>query len=930
MLAPRDNHLDQAWQIVFDLLHGGLQQDDLEKQLAAAVAPALRARSQALLAQLSSRDDPDNERTLRDALRAAADRAGAGDFGSFRQWLETELAGIVITAHPTFALSAEAREAVLRSVASGMNGLGADAFKTAPEHFSVRRVEAPTLDEEFGAADSAIRNIRGALRRVLGVAVEVAAERFPDDYRELTLRIFTVATWVGFDLDGRTDIGWNNSLSCRYRLALDGLDELRAAWRVIDGSLAERDEHAGNAFALVEQSLEALRESFEIGLDALGQETAASTRLGRLNRIALERRVVKQDAMSAIDAALASLTNMALPDSLCRAIVVFRSEWMSLGLGLARLHFRLNSVQLHNAIRPQISMQGAPDRSASRRRHLADITELLDEVRPVNVHYGSVARERTTAKRVFMLAAQFQKHFDERTPIRLLIAESDTPFTLLVALYYARLFGVESHVEISPLFETAEGLHHGDRVISELLDNRHFVEYLRRQGRFCIQLGFSDSGRYIGQPAASLAIERFKVRLVRLWSERGLQAIQLLFFDTFGESIGRGAHPHSLVDRFLYTHSREVRHGLSALGTPYKHEVSFQGGDGYLWFASEATAFAVITDLLATRLDAVGEQNDPLYKESGWALDFFLTLQGFQGRLIQHAGYLELIDALGRNLLYPAGSRPAKRQTGTGQSAGMTSIGSLRAIPNNAILQQLGYLANSCAGVGQAAGQATETFTAVLEKSDRLQRVVSLVKAARERSDITMLEAYVQLMSASHWLDRSSQSLDRDWNRQLRRVSRVIEESFDQNDMASCVRELRRDAAMLDDVLDERSVSGAWSSVDALTRLHVLRLALIQFIYLKAMEIPRFSPRIEVSLASLIERLVRLDVPEAVEVLREIFPISAAIDDSEVYAEQDTYAKTATAGYAAEHTEIFEPILRAHGFVLEISGLIALHLGAYG
>src|SRR4029079_16848992 len=107
-----------------------------------------------------------------------------------------------------------------------------------------------------------------------------------------------------------------------------------------------------------------------------------------------------------------------------------------------------------------------------------------------------------------------------------------TPLPLLAPLYYARLFGVESQVEISPLFETADGMHHGDRVISELLDNRHFLGYIRAQGRFCVQLGFSDSGRYIGQPAATLAIERFKLRLIRLWEARGVSWLQLFVFRT--------------------------------------------------------------------------------------------------------------------------------------------------------------------------------------------------------------------------------------------------------------------------------------------------------------------------------------------------------------------------------------------------------------
>jgi len=136
-------------------------------------------------------------------------------------------------------------------------------------------------------------------------------------------------------------------------------------------------------------------------------------------------------------------------------------------------------------------------------------------------------------------------------------------------------------VEISPLFENAVGLKRGERVIAELLDNPDFLDYVKKQDRFCVQLGFSDSGRYIGQPAATLAIERFKLQLVQLWRERGLEDVQLLFFDTHGESIGRGAHPASLTDRFLYTHSAKTRHELGGLKAPHKHEVSFQGGEGF-------------------------------------------------------------------------------------------------------------------------------------------------------------------------------------------------------------------------------------------------------------------------------------------------------------------------------------------------------------
>ena len=850
MLVPRDNHLDTAWSVASELLNGRSSVADVRKQLADATMPALQARVDGMLRQLTSLEEADNETRLEALFSALAhDDGGVVSFERFQELLGSELAGIVLTAHPTFSLSSPATAAALQMLATGAVGARPNGVNSsAAPSFTVHRTAAPTLQEELDSSTAAIRSLRSAVRRILRVAIEVAARVYPRQYRGVKPSVITIATWVGFDLDGRTDIGWAKTLSCRYQLALSGLGELAAS--LIEMGDRHRDSTAEVAESLdvIGRNLDVLTDCFRIGLEALGRESELTTRLGKLNRLALENRALKHAAIKTIDRALAEAISGAASADLCKDLIVFRSEWESGGLGLARVHFRLNSVQLHNAIRPEISMKSAPGRSGSRRHYLAEISRLLDSVGTVNVHYGTVAREQTTAKRVFMLAAQFQKHFDGRTPIRLLIAESDTPFTLLAALYYARLFGVEALVEISPLFETADGLHHGDRVISELIDNPHFLSYIRAQGRFCVQLGFSDSGRYIGQPAATLAIERFKLRLIRLWEARGLQDTQLLLFDTHGESIGRGAHPRSLADRFLYTHSREVRRHLEELAVAHKHEVSFQGGEGYLWFASERTALAVVTELLAARLHRYRQSDDALYQRSGWGLDFFLTLKDYQERLTKHGGYLELINAIGRSLLYPTGSRAMQRQSGGRAANAITDIAQLRAIPNNAIVQQLAYFVNSCAGLGHATQASPEVFLAVLESSERLQCLLSLALAARERSDITMFEAYVQLMSPGYWLDRTHQSLDRDWNKTLRRVSRVLEGTFNHDAMASFARTLRQDAAQLDDVLEQRHLSGAGSSADALTRLHTLRLALIQFIYIKAMEIPQFSSRLEISL----------------------------------------------------------------------------------
>ena len=224
-------------------------------------------------------------------------------------------------------------------------------------------------------------------------------------------------------------------------------------------------------------------------------------------------------------------------------LLVMRASLKTHGLGLAHIHVRLNSSQLHNAARRQVGLETEPNDPANRRSYFNTINDLLGRVQPLTVSFGSLMEERASAKRLMMMVAQIVKFIDAETPIRFLIAETETGFTLLAALYYARLFGVEDRVEISPLFETEEAFERGERVIEEALKSPHYRAYLERQGRIAVQFGFSDSGRFIGQMAATFRIERLRLRLAQLLERHGLIKLEAILFNTHGESIGRGGHP---------------------------------------------------------------------------------------------------------------------------------------------------------------------------------------------------------------------------------------------------------------------------------------------------------------------------------------------------------------------------------------------------
>ena len=80
-------------------------------------------------------------------------------------------------------------------------------------------------------------------------------------------------------------------------------------------------------------------------------------------------------------------------------------------LGIARLHFRLNSAQLHNAIRSEIRLDAAPGQSQQRRHFLAEVTRLLDE---------HVARRQDNSRLLWGLLAftlWYEHHVEQEPPL---------------------------------------------------------------------------------------------------------------------------------------------------------------------------------------------------------------------------------------------------------------------------------------------------------------------------------------------------------------------------------------------------------------------------------------------------------------------------------------------------------------------------------
>ena len=153
-------------------------------------------------------------------------------FETFRRRVESERFGIVITAHPTFALARELRSCCLRA--------GAGRRRPAPERprAGAARRDRPRehrpdrpldLDEEHRQSLDALVNLHGALHQVYDLVFEVAEELYPERWTELSPRLVTFASWVGYDLDGRSDIPWTATFAKRLKVQILQLERYRAA-----------------------------------------------------------------------------------------------------------------------------------------------------------------------------------------------------------------------------------------------------------------------------------------------------------------------------------------------------------------------------------------------------------------------------------------------------------------------------------------------------------------------------------------------------------------------------------------------------------------------------------------------------------------------------------------------------------------------------
>src|SRR5690606_4505269 len=113
----------------------------------------------------------------------------------------------------------------------------------------------------------------------------------------------------------------------------------------------------------------------------------------------------------------------------------------------------------------------------------------------------------------------------------------------------------------------------------------------------------------------------------------------------------------------------------------------------------------------------------------------------------------------GLGLLNPTGSRVSRRQSDLAADRDM-NLRQIRAIPHNAVLQQLGYPVNVIAGIGSAADGRIEEIAELLSNSARGRQIVALVRAADALASVKTVAAYGELFNSAYWASRPYRGLE--------------------------------------------------------------------------------------------------------------------------------------------------------------------------
>jgi len=176
------------------------------------------------------------------------------------------------------------------------------------------------------------------------------SKHFPKKWTTLTPHLADAYSWVGYDIDGRTDISWGDALRLRLSEKRDQLSRYAKEAARIAGTgdfKSEAEDAVDNLSDRIKDGLSSAERDlalFEKDLDNPDNLVSAANNLTRKS----SRRFTELTSLLPdIETAIAGAPKTEIK----RDLICLRAQMKAFGLGTARIHFRLNARHVMSGVK---------------------------------------------------------------------------------------------------------------------------------------------------------------------------------------------------------------------------------------------------------------------------------------------------------------------------------------------------------------------------------------------------------------------------------------------------------------------------------------------------------------------------------------------------------------------------------------------------
>ena len=245
-------------------------------------------------------------------------------------------------------------------------------------------------------------------------------------------------------------------------------------------------------------------------------------------------------------------------------------------------------------------------------------------------------------------------------------------------------------LDIVPLFETVDDLHHAAGIMKTLYSNTEYRAHLKRRNETqTIMVGFSDGTKDGGYLMANWGIYKAKEELTSISKEYG---IEVIFFDGRGGPPARGG---GKTHRFYSSQGKNIANKEIQL-TIQGQTVSSNFGtvDSAQFNLEQLVHAGIANDLFSDRKVTLTEEEEALMSEmADSSYRSYIALKDHD-HFTEYLGEVSPLQFYGETNI---GSRPTKRK-----NSGKLELKDLRAIPFVGAFSQLKQNVTGYYGVGSA------------------------------------------------------------------------------------------------------------------------------------------------------------------------------------------------------------------------------------